>query len=386
MAGDKPERASVCFCLGHNGLTSGRSQFAALFDPDIVPSCKKCYQKMINELLGRGGFDNDTSECPHCCGWSYSSDRVAWRIAWPITDKYPDKPIDPTLMEQTNVVWPEGRQVPFGSYVKPMKQTFPWMVAGVRVAILALATCVWGIGKTEQYLATFAVNERIVVNVKAYAQKLKEEMKVINDNQEQTLFLKRMLMIGSLVEFEVIPQLWNTSAIELKAFIELAMHQLYLGTVKVVFETLDEFIKQNQDSEAFIKLINPYLVEMRDFRLSWFQIREIPKSKWISDQYIAWAHCMTYCYSMYFENSEGNAAAKASAMRMVHSMDVMISMLMRADYDIDVAHAETIIKVFLCSCIEFSEHLFKRNPKTSKRNTNKRKKENPFWVKGNFLR
>ena len=342
---------------------------------------------MINKLLGRGSdFDNDTSECPDCCNWSYSSNRVAWQFAWPVTEKYPDKPIDQTLMEQTNVVWPEGRQVPFGTYVKPMKQTFPWMLAGVRVAILALTIGVWGIGKTEHYLATFAVNERIVVNVKAYAQKLKEEMKAINDNQEQTLFLKQMLTEGSLIQFEVVPRLWITSAIELKAFLELAMHQIFLGTVKVVFETMDEFIKQNQDSEAFMKLINPYLVEMRAFGLSWFQIRELPKSSWVSDQYIAWAHCSMWCYGVYFESSEGNAAAKASALRMIHSLDVMISVLMRADYDIDVAQAETIIKVFLCSCIEFSEHLIKRNPKTSKLNTNKKKKDNPFWLKGNFLR
>ena len=338
---------------------------------------------MINKLLGRGDFDNDTSECPHCCNWSYSSNRVAWQIAWPVTEKYPDKPIDQTLMEQTNVVWPEGRQVPFGTYVKPMKQTFPWMLAGVRVAILALAIGVWGIGKTEHYLATFAVNERIVVNVKAYAQKLKEEMKAINDNQEQTLFLKQMLTEGSLIQFEVVPRLWITSAIELKAFLELAMHQIFLGTVKTVFETMDEFIKQNQDSEAFMKLINPYLVEMREFRLSWFQIRELPKSSWVSDQFIAWAHCMTWVYSMYCENSEGHSAAKASAMRMIHSLDVMISFLIEADHEIDVEHAESIIKVFLNSCNDFSGHLFKRHSKTKR---TKKKKENPFWVKGNFLR
>ena len=384
MAGDKPERATVCFCLGHNGLTSGRSQFAALFDQDVVPSCKECFRKMINKFLGRGDFDNDTLECPHCCGWSYSSDRDAWQIAWPVTAKYPDKPIDQTLMDQTNVVWPEGKQVPFGSYVKPMKQTFPWMLAGVRVAILALAIGVWGIGKTEQYLATFAVNEKIVVNVKAYAQKLKEEMKAIHDVQERTLFLKQMLTKGSLIKFQVVPPLWNTSVIELRAFQELAMHQIFLGTVKVVFETMDEFIKQNQDSEAFIKLINPYLLEMRDFRLTWFQIREIPKSKWISDQYIAWAHLMTWVYSTYCENSEGHAAAKASALRMIHSLDIMISMLMAADHEIDVERAESIIKIFLSSCNDFSEHLLKRNSKTSKRNTKKRNE--PFWLKANFLR
>eukprot|EP00984_Skeletonema_dohrnii_P025366 scaffold14504_cov78-Skeletonema_dohrnii-CCMP3373.AAC.1 len=78
-------------------------------------------------------------------------------------------------------------------------------------------------------------------------------------------------------------------------------------------------------------------------------------------------------------------AANASAMRMLNALDVMIAELMNADGSTNTNSLETIIKVFLDACVDFSTHLEKRKKKKKKNQTAESATANSFFVKGNFI-
>mmetsp|Transcript_21899 Transcript_21899/g.33167 ORF Transcript_21899/g.33167 Transcript_21899/m.33167 type:complete len:247 (+) Transcript_21899:179-919(+) len=230
---------------------------------------------MVRRLLNK---DDDTlgSVCDKCCNWCYD-DRKGWEGAWPVHDSYPDQPLDQELMDAVGVSYPKNREIPIGTYIKPMKQTFPWLLSGVKLAILALATRLWKKGEFDAYLSTFAVSDKIVITrAKAYADSLYDEIvKPLKQQRgEWALRLKPKLATESLLECGIIPFVWVNESISIPQFVELPMHQLFLGTVKTIYDVMDEFIKGNKHGESFAAFINPYISEIRRCGLSWCAIRE----------------------------------------------------------------------------------------------------------------
>lgn len=213
-----------------------------------MPSCEKCVRRMTRYVLNiKDGkeVDNLGSTCDHCCDWSFE-DRKAWKGAWPVPDKYPSTPLDKALMDEVGLVWPTNREVPVGIYIKPMKQTFPWLIAGVKVATLALATRTWNKGETAAYLSTFAVSTKVIATgVIPYADNLYNSIVKQRQNQreEWAMHLKEWLTTASLVKHRIIPALWNQDAVELFRFIELPMHQVsYDGDFCAIFQCLLQLI------------------------------------------------------------------------------------------------------------------------------------------------
>ncbi len=327
--------------------------------------------------------------CDQCCGWCYDSNRAAWKKAWPLScDKFPSTPLDPTLMQEVGVHWPENREVPFEqNYIKPMEQTFSWILAGVKIALLALATRTWKTkGETTAYLNLFAINTKTLKGVIAYGDELYKSIvrPARNEQADWINNLKEKLTTENLLQQNIIPKMWDQDLLPLRGFLEMPMHQLFLGLVQTIYEVIEEYIKSKKEWEMFIGVINPYLSDINGFRLSWCRVESLPKSSWISENYIGFMRCLPWIVGVYSQISKGDRVGCLSLVRLVHSLDVMISALMCADEKTDVKRLELCVKMFLNACVNFSQHLEKKK-RRRKNQSSPLKDAEPFYVKGNFI-
>lgn len=183
------------------------------------------------------------------------------------------------------------------------------------------------------------------------------------DDAECIAYLRVVLDGKNLVECGVIPHIWMNASIFMGMFLEEPMHGLFLGCVGTVYEVMEQFMAKESNKATFERYINQYLFDVRDFRLSFCAVREFPKSQWISENLIAIARLNRFIYGHYFSTIKvKDQTAVDSAMRMITSLDVMVSQLMYNpddDDEIDLDYVEDVVKIFLSCCVEFATHLTK---------------------------
>lgn len=299
-------------------------------------------------------------ECPHCCDWDYDSEREAWKHAWPVANDFPTEPIDDNVLLAVGVNWPSHRKVPVGSHVKPVKQSFAWMVSGVKIALLAYAIGAWSSLKmVKTYLLSFAMSSKNVIEVvESFAKYLKKELRSISNEDDRNSYMKTVLDTQHLVERGIIPSIWVKDSIDMPIFIEEPMHGIFLGVVGTIYDVMEQFMAKESNKARFERHINQYLFDIRDFRLHFCSMREFPKALWISENLVATARLIRYIYGHYFAvMTAKDSAVIEPAMRMVCSLDVMISHLMNGEDDINLEFTGEVIKIFLSSCVEFATHL-----------------------------
>lgn len=279
---------------------------------------------------------------------------------WPVAKDFPTEPIDDNVLLAVGVNWPSHRKVPVGSHVKPVKQSFAWMVSGVKIALLAFAIGAWrSLKMVKTYLLSFAMSSKNVIDVvESFAKYLKKELKAISNEDDRNSYLKTALDTQNLVERGIIPPIWVKDSIDMPMFLEEVMHGLFLGVTGTIYDVMEQFMAKESNKARFERHINQYLFDIRDFRLRFCAMRELPKSLWISEQLVATARLIRFIYGHYFAVMKvKDTAVIAPAMRMVCSLDVMISHLMNGEDDIDLEFTGEVIKIFLSSCVEFGKHL-----------------------------
>ena len=346
--------------LGCTGNTSKRALFAAPFDKLWVPSCSRCFADRIRRTLFCETNLSVYSKCSQCCDWDYDSEREAWKHAWPVPNDFPTEPIDDNVLLAVGVHWPSHRKVPVGSHIKPVKQSFAWMVSGVKIALLAYAIGAWSTLKmVKTYLLSFAMSSKNVIDVvESFAKKLKKELKAISNEDDRNSYLKPVLDTKNLVECGVLPHLWVKDSIYMAMFLEEPMHGIFLGVVGTIHDVMEQFMAKESNKTRFEKHINQYLFDIRDFRLTFCSMREFPKAQWISENLVATARLNRYIYGHYFSVMKvKDRAAIDPAMRMVCALDVMISLLMNGEDEIDLEFTREVVKIFLSSCVEWATHL-----------------------------
>lgn len=283
---------------------------------------------------------------------------------WPVPNGFPTEPIDDNVLLAVGVNWPSHRKVPVGSHVKPVKQSFAWMVSGVKIALLAYAIGAWkALKMVKTYLLSFAMSSKHVIDVvESFAKYLKKELKSISNEDDRNTYLKTALETQNLVERGIIPAIWVKDSIDMSMFLEEAMHGLFLGVTATIYDVMEQFMATESNKARFERHINQYLFDIRDFRLHFCAMKEFPKSLWISENFVAQARLTRWVYGHYFAlMNVKDAAVIEPAMRMVCSLDVMIAHLMNGEDDIDLQLTGEVIKIFLSSCVEFGKHLSSDN-------------------------
>jgi len=376
VVNDRPERSNNLGTLGCTGNNSKRALFAAPFDKHWVPSCSQCYADRVRRLLvGEITAFLQSNNCPRCCDWNYNSETESWKYVWPLEDDFPTETIASDVLHTVGVQWPTHRKVPIGSHLKPVKQSFPWMISGVRIALLAYAIGVWGSLKMiKTYLLSFAISyKHVIVNVESFAKHMKKEVKAFTSIDNRNSYLRQVLDTQNLVEGGIIPPIWIKASVQISMFLEEPMHGLFLGVCGTTHEIMESFMAKETNKATFERYINPFLCDIRDFKLGYCAIRELPKSQWISENLVAVARMNRFIYGHYFSVCKvKDKAAVDSAMRMIISLDVMISNLMQKKVPTNFNYLREIILVFLSCCVEFATHLSKSG-------------DTDFMVKSNYL-
>ena len=359
---DKLERNALTSTLGCTGNTSKRGLYAALFKQHLVPSCSQCNAARVRRVLFGDTTSLADTNCRLCCDWDYDSERGAWEQVWPVGDGFPTQTIDDDILLAVGVAWPSHRKIPIGTYIKPVKQSFPWMISGVRIALLAYAIGAWPtLKQVRMYLLSFAISSKNVIDVvESFAKHLKKEVKAISNQADRISYLQGELQIENLVERGVIPHMWDQDSIVIDMFLEEPMHGLFLGVNGTIYDVMEQFMAKQANKAGFERHINRYLFDIRDFKVSFCRVREFPKAMWISENHVATSRLIRFIYGHYFSviTVKDNSAVEA-AMRMVTSFDVMVSQLMfdGDDDEIDLELTRDVVKLFLSCCVEFATHL-----------------------------
>ena len=94
VSADRPERSSLNYMLGHNGLTSRRWRFSAYIDPLVTKSCFICSKNRINHLCDVPyTFQR---QCSQCCDWNFHHPKMGMKKPPDYPSKqHPDSPPPP---------------------------------------------------------------------------------------------------------------------------------------------------------------------------------------------------------------------------------------------------------------------------------------------------
>ncbi len=220
---DRPERNHLTFTslLGNFGK---RFQWTAFCNEDMLPSCTMCFQRRVNRMLGF--VDGSTHRiCNDCVDWDYTdSEALGWANSCGVrlvferhkkgADAYP-------VMNSSPINDPTGRELPERSHIRPRKQTFEWLIAGMKVSFWMVAKGKWFKYQFDSYLKTFGINKEARESCHKCALEAKKVLRQLGED-EKDVQLSAMLETDLLVSSGAIPECW-VSACSLSKFIDVPM-------------------------------------------------------------------------------------------------------------------------------------------------------------------
>ena len=122
---DRPEKAFL-LKISLLGVFGKIASWAADIRPDVLADCSKCFDVRVNALIRNSESKFPGSTCKNCCQWDLNSASHSITSVHP-PEYYPKKccPNSPPP--------PVGRDVNV-RFIKPVKQTFDWLISAVNFA------------------------------------------------------------------------------------------------------------------------------------------------------------------------------------------------------------------------------------------------------------
>ena len=335
---DTPERNAILHLL-NGGLYGKRSGHATKIDPKRLPSCDRCFWVAVDiahHMSSPLSIDEQPTRrvCNQCCQFNHFTDSTAKKF-----DATEDTDYPIICSQESGLIMPQGRTIGI-SHILCVKQTFPWLIQGVKVAYYEHSQGRWPYQKTvKAYLAALGVNEGIIKRVIAAAKRYKEGEDVSED--------------------EYIPMLWKLKC-DIEMFIEASMHLLGHGIMGSIIDLTEAVFKENNIWTDFMNFANPILKEVAACRLSWCKIQTLPKKNWLAEDEFGFCRLMMSLYGRYIEEKkldvkfQGMAlgAALTSLKQLLCSCQVMISLLM-CKKEVSLEKIDVHIKIFLDCCHRF---------------------------------
>ena len=374
---DRPEKAYTLktSLLGQYGKIAS---WASDIVPDTLADCKRCFAERLRLLLLDPFSRTVICTCSKCCQWNLESDSNSRK-------KVPVPPNYPTQCCPQSPEPPRGREVGV-KYLLPVPQSFPWLVSAVEYAAHNVKAGVWNKGVMVDYLRSCAVAKSVRENlwVKCKPPTAKE---LANHNHAHVIDTMNVIDDGEIddgyhpifaddEEMQYIPKIWSSS-LEMKAYIDCAMHLIFHGILAYCVERIEEFMKTHGVTPDFEKLVNVHMTDIQFHRLEWCKLKTFPKKQWIAENEIGLARILPFIYGMFFRNvrlperCNTSDESKVAIMQLLHTLFVLISMLMSIrNITGQVVHEH--VKMFLSTCHRYCRSYFQ-------------KKDTPFWANtGNF--
>ena len=98
-----------------------------------------------------------------------------------------------------------------------------------------------------------------------------------------------------------LPVIWTWDVL-LSAFLDCGMHMIFHGVVTDVIEMADDFMKDHKLASEFIRLVTPYMNDIRTLRLDWCPMKLLPKKQWIAEDELGFARVLPFLYGQFFFN------------------------------------------------------------------------------------
>jgi len=307
---DTPERNAILHLL-NGGLYGKRSGHATKIDPKGLPSCDQCFWRAVeiaHHMSSPLSIDEQPTRrvCNQCCQFNHFTDSTAKKFDATVGTDYPI-----TCSQESGLIMPQGRTIGI-SHILCVKQTFPWLIQGVKVAYYEHSQGKWPYQKTvKAYLAALGVNEGIIKRVIAAAKRYKEGEDVSED--------------------EYIPMLWKLKC-DIEMFIEASMHLLGHGIMGSIIDLTEAVFKENNIWTDFMNFANPVLKEVAACRLSWCKIQTLPKKNWLAEDEFGFCRLMMSLYGRYIEEKKLDAKFQGTVLGFaLTSLQQLLWMLMITD-------------------------------------------------------
>jgi len=347
--------------------------------------------KRVNEVFGIFSSNVTTPICPVCSDWDYNNpDRPAWtkctlEKVFASHDKqsraYPD-----SAENCNDYSVPENRAITELTHVRPVRQTFDWLVVAIKVSFWHIALGRWFKYQFVSYLRTFGINEYVRENCYKSAKSLRVELNKLGSEAEKRTKLIEFLDAENLVNENVLPEIWLVGC-ELHRFVETPMHLLFSGITSDLVNFMFSMMTKASRKSKFEDEFSPIMSKASSLKLEWLKPGDLPAKQWASENYIAMARLLPFAFGFYcnrFDPYRGGVSYNQIVLfqRLINSFSMMIALLMRIDYVEEVV-LERAIKLFL-SCWSYCENSFGRSFTRNEINEED-DSTNSIFNKGNFL-
>ena len=350
---DRPEKAFSLkiMLLGDYGKIAS---WAAPIEPDVLADCKKCFKERIRSVLDDGHEKTSLDgSCRQCCQWDLHSNSPALKKIVP-PEKYP------TVAADHAPPAPEGREINL-RFLKPVQQSFEWMIAAVLYAAFNVSAGVWNSGVMEVYLRTCGIATSVRKNLWRVVKGLKtsdnDDADVNNYVDPETGEISDDMDLITDKDNKIVPKIWYTK-VKMNSFIDCGMHLIFHGIVAYIARVLDEFIADHGLTPTFEKIVNEHLLEIESMRLEWCKAMSLPKVKPLAENELALARLAPFLYTLFFngtklpERFNTKTCVITAISQMIHTMHVMICVLM-STRNVCATEIDNLVKLFLSCCHRF---------------------------------
>ena len=363
---DRPEKCSLLreMLLGTFGL---RSNWAAVVDCLHLPDCTMCFISRLKQTIADRYSVLKLTTCELCCQWDMVSSSPALKKVAPQT-AYP------------SACHPESPEVPLGREpgihcILPVKQTFAWFRSVFAFASFNVKMGTWGKGKLLAYMRSCAISASVID-------------KVWSVNKSTTVEESEQIPIdeGEIADgFQVmsksssgLPVIWTWDVLS-DVFLDCGMHLVFHGVVANIVEVAHQFMADHGLASEFMRMVNPYMLDIATLRLDWCHMKLLPKSQWLAEDELGLSRILPFIYGQFFlnladktKNSDTTSKTLHALAQVFHSLHVTACMLMTPP-DSLVKLIDVHVKLCLSCCDCFVKSY-------------KEKGMIPFWsTKGNYL-
>ena len=274
-------------------------------DEDKLPSCIKCYEQSVRNLLDPDNTTPCDDSCLRCCGWNFYSKSPAG------TNDKPDEDY-PTRGGHTEHA-PEGREPGLLS-LPPVKLNAKWLKKAVRYAYLEFRDNNWSVKQLDTYIQTCNISTSIVhlIKEKVTAHKLQ-----------------------NIVDAEsVVPPIWSLiDCFTRHKYPDIPMHALGHGIGPDEMLVIHQIFTHHNKLTSFCTFANETLRAVQALRLDYCKIKTLPKAAWVGENNMAFLRLAPYLYGSFLRNNilsqdEGTNYTVSSIKCMINAFSVMLSTLM----------------------------------------------------------
>ena len=315
-----------------------------------LQSCVSCRQKRLEKLGVIPKAEQEEMNGGGClvCADFEINESTKNILMFPASKQYPKKSVTPCPVEA-----PPGREVGC-SHLHYVDLTWDFMKQACRFAFANIVHSQqnrrWNQTTLDLYLATCGVNKAVAKELYKHAQS------ILKNKSQENIDYQSPHGIGGM-EF---PAAWSGD-LPIDAYIELMMHELYLGIAKSNMSLVDDFLKFSKLGETtFKKNANELLSYLRFFQLSW--LPTFPYSPagetggWVSENFSAFVRVSKILVGWCLTDPVQHPRLGALDLcRMVVAFQVACSRIMTHSGldDNDIDQIDLFIKEFLSCVAEF---------------------------------